>query len=97
MNVNVSVLALPATGATVKATNRTYGSGANLTYTNATVAGKLPKPGMPYGTYDLCASATVVATVRHSAIVSSVPNTAKAGTGTINLPITAASTAGPCP
>ena len=97
VNVNVTVLGLPATGATVKATNRTCGSGANLTYTNATVAGKLPKPGMPYGTYDLCASASVGATVRRSATVLSVANTAKAGTATKNLPITDLSTAGTCP
>jgi type II secretory pathway pseudopilin PulG len=97
VNVNVTVAGLPATGATVKATNRTCGTGGNLTYTGATVAGKLPKPGMPYGTYDLCASATVVGVVRRSVPVLSVANTAKAGTATINLPITAASTAGTCP
>src|SRR4051812_9424685 len=59
------------TGATVKATNRTCGTGGNLTYTNATLStGRLPKPGMPYGIYDLCASATSAATggvLRHSA------------------------------
>jgi type II secretory pathway pseudopilin PulG len=97
VNVNVTVNGAAAAGATVKATNRTCGSGGNLTYTNATVAGKLPKPGMPYGSYDLCASATVGATVRRSAVVSSVANTAKAGTATIDLPITDLSTAGTCP
>jgi hypothetical protein len=62
------------------------------------VLGKLPKPGMPYGTYDLCASALVGATVRRSATVASVPNTAKLGNQVpINLPITDLSTAGTCP
>jgi hypothetical protein len=98
VNVNVTINGVAAAGATVKATNRTCGSGANLTYTNATVAGKLPKPGMPYGTYDLCASALVGATVRRSATVLSVPNTAKLGNQVpINLPITDLSTAGTCP
>jgi hypothetical protein len=98
VNLNVTINGLPATGATVKAINRTCGSGANLTYANATVLGKLPKPGMPYGSYDLCASALVGATVRRSATVSNVPNTAKLGNQTaINLPITDLSTAGTCP
>jgi type II secretory pathway pseudopilin PulG len=91
---------LPITGATVKATNKTCGSGGNLTYTNATVAGKLPKPGMPYSTYDICAAASVGVplTLRH-ATVTSVANTRKAGTAlnTPTLQILATSPTGACP
>jgi type II secretory pathway pseudopilin PulG len=96
VNVLVTVSGVPADGATVKATNRTCGASANLTYTNATVAGRLPAPGMPYGTYDLCASATVGATVRR-AVATSIQNRAKAGTANVALAITATSTAGACP
>jgi prepilin-type N-terminal cleavage/methylation domain-containing protein len=85
-------------GATVKATNKTCGSGGNLTYTNATLAtGRLPKPGMPYGTYDLCASATISGILRHSAITAGVLNKAKAGTADVPLAITTASATGACP
>jgi hypothetical protein len=84
--------------ATVKATNKTCGSGGNLTYTNATNAsGRLPKPGMPYGTWDLCASATISGTLRHSTPVLTVVNKAKAGTADQNLQVTATSPTGACP
>jgi hypothetical protein len=85
-------------GATVKATNKTCGTGGNLTYTNATLAtGRLPKPGMPYGTYDLCASATISGTLRHSAVTAGVQNKAKAGTADVPLAITTTSVTGACP
>jgi type II secretory pathway pseudopilin PulG len=102
-SVNVVVLngLVPILGATVKATNRTCGSAANLTYTNATNAlGRLPKPGMPYGTFDLCASATIplpLPALRHSTVTLSVLNKAKAGTADVPLQITPTSATGACP
>jgi type II secretory pathway pseudopilin PulG len=101
-SVNVMVndgAGVPITGATVKASNRTCGSGGNLTFTNATVAGKLLKPGMPYGNYDLCASALVglPATLRHSAVLANVANKAKGGTATQTLTISTTSATGACP
>ncbi len=98
VNVLVANGATLLTGASVKATNRTCGSGGNLVYTNATLAtGRLPKPGMPYGTFDLCASATIAGVLRHSNPVVSVINKAKLGTADVPLQVTAASPTGACP
>jgi hypothetical protein len=96
VNVLVKVNGVVAVGASVKATNRTCGASANLTYTNATVAGRLPKPGMPYGTYDLCASGLVAGVLRRE-VKTNVLNRAKAGTADQVFDLTAADTAGACP
>jgi prepilin-type N-terminal cleavage/methylation domain-containing protein len=98
VNVVVANGATLLAGASVKATNRTCGTGGNLVYTNATLAtGRLPKPGMPYGTYDLCASALISGVLRHSNPVLNVLNKAKAGTADVSLQVTAASPTGACP
>ena len=82
-------------GATVKATDLSCGGA--LTFTNATnAAGQLPKPGMPYGSYSVCAQASVgsPATLRH--VSTSIVNGAKAGTAPFSLQITTSSPLNAC-
>jgi hypothetical protein len=55
---------------------------------------------MPYGTFDLCASATIplpLPALRHSTVTLSVLNKAKAGTADVPLQITPTSATGACP
>jgi Tfp pilus assembly protein PilV len=99
-SVNVTVKGPTGTalqGATVKATDKTCGGA--LTFTNATnAAGQLPKPGMPYGNYDVCAQASVGSplTLRH-VTNTAVTNILKAGTAPFTLQITTTSPLNGCP
>jgi hypothetical protein len=52
---------------------------------------------MPYGTYDLCASALITGVLRHSNPVVTAVNSAKAGTADKSLQVTATSPTGACP
>jgi Tfp pilus assembly protein PilV len=85
-------------GATVTATvNSTAMPGCSGTFTFTTNSGgQITDPGVPYGTYNLCASANISGTNRKTTITS-VPNTAPTGTTTRRLSITGASTTGTCP
>jgi Tfp pilus assembly protein PilV len=98
INVDVDDGTTQISGATVTAVvDSILTPGCSGTYTFTTNSGgQITDPGVPYGTYDLCAQANIASAIRRVRIAD-VPNTGPTGTNTQRFAITAASTAGTCP
>ena len=89
INATVLVSGIPVPNATVKYYDKTCGG--NVSVPNATdAAGRVINPGMPYGTYDVCADNGII----RSATRTNVQNWARGGTANFNLTLT---TPGRCP
>lgn len=85
-------------GATVTASvNTTSTPGCAGVYTFTTNSnGQIDDPGLPYGTYDLCAQANIGGTTRRVR-VSAVANTSPTGTALTRLAVPVSGTASSCP
>jgi Tfp pilus assembly protein PilV len=98
VDVDRSDTSAQLSGATVTATvDSVLTPGCAGMYTFTTNAnGQIDDPGLPYGTYDLCAHSNYSGTIRRIR-VADVPNTAPTGTALTRLTVPATTGAGSCP